>query len=92
VRKVNSTDFFNALETCGLHIIKEDGTLISRFIDKDGSNMLDFEDFLSSYKFSEIKLHLKQFLCAIQEFAKLVSIAKLNFCSSGIPNETGIVK
>ena len=46
IRKVNSTDFFNALESCGLHIIKEDGTLISRFIDKDGTNMLDYEDFL----------------------------------------------
>ena len=46
MRKVNCTDFFSALEKCGLHIIKEDGTLISRFIDKDGSNMLDFEDFL----------------------------------------------
>ena len=46
MRKVNSTDFFNALESCGLHIIKEDGTLISRFIDKDGTNMLDYEDFL----------------------------------------------
>lgn len=44
--KVNGTDFFNALAACGLHIIKEDATLITRFLDKDGSNMLNFEEFL----------------------------------------------
>ena len=44
--RVNGTDFFNCLSSCGLHIIKEDASLISRFIDKDGSNMLNFEEFL----------------------------------------------
>ena len=44
--KVNSQDFFSCLSNCGLHIIKEDASLISRFIDKDGSGMLNFEDFL----------------------------------------------
>ncbi len=44
--RVNGTDFFNALAQCGLHIIKEDASLISRFIDQDGSNMLNFEEFL----------------------------------------------
>ena len=44
--RVNGTDFFNALSQCGLHIIKEDASLISRFIDQDGSNMLNFEEFL----------------------------------------------
>ena len=34
------------MANCGLHIIKEDASLISRFIDKDGSNMLNFEEFL----------------------------------------------
>ena len=29
-----------------MHIIKEDTTLISRFIDRNGSNMLNFEEFL----------------------------------------------
>ena len=44
--RVNGTDFFNCLSSLGLHIIKEDVTLISRFLDKDGSNMLNFEEFL----------------------------------------------
>ena len=44
--KVNGTDFFNCLASCGLHIIKEDASLIARFINKDGSDMLNFEDFL----------------------------------------------
>ena len=39
-------DFFNCLSSCGLHIIKEDASLIARFIDKDGSDMLNFEEFL----------------------------------------------
>ena len=44
--KVNAEDFFSCLSKCGLHIIKEDASLISRFIDRDGTNMLNFEDFL----------------------------------------------
>ena len=44
--KVNSQDFFSCLSKCGLHIIKEDASLISIFIDKEGSGMLNFEEFL----------------------------------------------
>ena len=29
-----------------MHIIKEDASLIAKFIDKDGSDMLNFEEFL----------------------------------------------
>ena len=43
---MNSTDFFDVLSSCGLHIIKEDASLICRFIDKTGSDMLNFEEFL----------------------------------------------
>ena len=46
VNQVNTTDFFEVLSSCGLHIIKEDASLICRFIDKSGSNMLNFEEFL----------------------------------------------
>ena len=46
VNQVNTTDFFEVLSSCGLHIIKEDASLICRFIDKTGSNMLNFEEFL----------------------------------------------
>ena len=46
VNKVNAEDFFSCLSKCGLHIIKEDASLISRFIDKDGTGMVNFEDFL----------------------------------------------
>ena len=40
------SDFFDVLSSCGLHIIKEDSSLITRFIDKTGSDMLNFEAFL----------------------------------------------
>ena len=43
---VNSTDFFNPLSSCGLHIIKEEASLIWRFFDQDNSGMLNFEEFL----------------------------------------------
>ena len=46
VNQVNTTDFFEVLSSCGLHIIKEDASLICRFIDKTGSDMLNFEEFL----------------------------------------------
>ena len=44
--RVSEADFFGALERAGLHIIKEEAVLISRFIDREGSSMLDFEEFL----------------------------------------------
>ena len=46
ISKVHSSDFFNALESCGLHIIKEDAVLICKFIDRNNSSLLDFEEFL----------------------------------------------
>ena len=44
--KVQTNDFFNALDSIGLHIIKEDAVLICRFIDRDNTQFLDIEEFL----------------------------------------------
>ena len=38
--------YIEIISSCGLHIIKEDASLIAKFIDKDGSDMLNFEEFL----------------------------------------------
>lgn len=43
--KINATDFFNVLSACGLNLIKEDAVLICKFIDRDNSGLLNFEDF-----------------------------------------------
>ena len=44
--KVHATDFFNALNSIGLNLIKEDAVLICKFIDRDSTELLDFEEFL----------------------------------------------
>ena len=44
--KVHAGDFFNALNSIGLNIIKEDAVLICKFIDRDNTELLDFEEFL----------------------------------------------
>ena len=44
--KVHATDFFNALNSIGLNLIKEDTVLICKFIDRDSTELLDFEEFL----------------------------------------------
>ncbi|MCQ2819793.1 MAG: hypothetical protein MJ252_21215 [archaeon] len=46
VSKVGCSDFFGSLESIGLHIRKEDAVLICKFIDREGSQLLDFGEFL----------------------------------------------
>ena len=40
------SDFFDGLSSYGLKIVKEEAVLICRFFDRDGTENIDFEEFL----------------------------------------------
>ena len=43
---VHVSDFFDGLSSYGLKIVKEEAVLICRFFDRDGTENIDFEEFL----------------------------------------------
>ena len=43
---VHVSDFFESLKLYGLHIIKEEAVLLCRFFDREGTETIDFEEFL----------------------------------------------
>ena len=43
---IHVSDFFESLKYYGLHIIKEEAVLLCRFFDKQGTEQIDFEEFL----------------------------------------------
>ena len=43
---VHASDFFGGLSSYGLKIVKEEAVLICRFFDRDGTENIDFEEFL----------------------------------------------
>lgn len=43
---IHVSDFFDALRLYGLHIIKEEAVLLCRFFDRNGSEQINFEEFL----------------------------------------------
>ena len=45
-RHIHVSDFFDGLKLYGLHIIKEEAVLLCRFFDREGTEQIDFEEFL----------------------------------------------
>lgn len=43
---IHVSDFFDGLRHYGLHIIKEEAVLLCRFFDREGTENIDFEEFL----------------------------------------------